>query len=74
MANMNGYTSKDLYSEDKLHDIVQKVQNCIMHLKGLNPSITEDVASLQMLEYEVYFKSLERCTDEFSMKVKEMVE
>eukprot|EP00957_Ditylum_brightwellii_P186577 14205329-Ditylum_brightwellii.AAC.1 len=73
MASVKRYTSDDVYGKGKLHDIVQK-RNHIMHLKGLNPSSTEDIESLQTLDFEVYFKSLKTCTDELSIKMKEMVE
>eukprot|EP00957_Ditylum_brightwellii_P183319 13963698-Ditylum_brightwellii.AAC.1 len=72
MDSISGHIADDLYGEDESNGIVQKLCNHIMHLKGLNPSITTDLASLQPLDYEVCVESVATCTDKVLENVNTM--
>ena len=57
--------------ENNLHDLVQKFRNQVMCTKGLNPSSTFDIASLEPSDFVTHLKSVENCNDDQSRKIKQ---
>eukprot|EP00957_Ditylum_brightwellii_P178010 13559277-Ditylum_brightwellii.AAC.1 len=64
MESIRGYTSKDFYSKDKVHDIVGQLCNCILYQKGLNPNNCTVIASLVPSDNEFDVEYLAIRTDE----------
>eukprot|EP00957_Ditylum_brightwellii_P011507 870471-Ditylum_brightwellii.AAC.1 len=70
MVSLKQLTKDNIYGKDEVHDLVQKFCNQVMHKKGLNPSITSDIASVEPSDYQMHLESLEGCTNDLSRKQK----
>eukprot|EP00957_Ditylum_brightwellii_P173426 13204694-Ditylum_brightwellii.AAC.1 len=58
------YIVKDSYVGPMVNDVVAKLHNCVQAEKGLNPSNTADIESLEVVDFTKHIKLIGEDNDE----------